>query len=147
MATAKGLRKKSLLLRPDLCVLCGRLFSVSFALSKTPFLVRRNIVNGRVKTRSSFRERRNRASQTKRTGGQQRDMTASSFILTLLLIATVAAASADHPAFWLLLGPAPFAGAVAAVALLRIRFTSRAQPDDVETTARFRSRWAAPVND
>jgi hypothetical protein len=52
-------------------------------------------------------------------------MTASSFLLTLLLIATVAATSADHPAVWLLLGPAPLAAVVGAVALVRFRFSQR----------------------
>ena len=46
-------------------------------------------------------------------------MTASSFFLTLLLIATVAATYADHPAFWLLLGPAPLAALVGAIALVK----------------------------
>jgi hypothetical protein len=46
-------------------------------------------------------------------------MTASSFVMTLLLIATVAAISADHPAFWLLLGAAPLAVAIGAAALVR----------------------------
>lgn len=57
-------------------------------------------------------------------------MTASSFFLTLLLIATVAAASADHPVFWLLLGPAPLAAVVGAVALVRSRFTQRMSQQD-----------------
>jgi hypothetical protein len=57
-------------------------------------------------------------------------MTASSFVLTLLLIATVAAALADHPAFWLLLGPAPLAAVVGAVALVRSRFTQRMSQQD-----------------
>jgi hypothetical protein len=58
-------------------------------------------------------------------------MTASSFILALLLIATVAATSADHPAFWLLLGPAPFAAAIGAVALVRSRFGQRVSRQDI----------------
>jgi hypothetical protein len=57
-------------------------------------------------------------------------MTASSFILTILLIATVAATSADHPAFWLLLGPAPLAAVVGAAALVRSRFTQRMSQQD-----------------
>jgi hypothetical protein len=52
-------------------------------------------------------------------------MTASSFVLALLLIATVAATSVDHPAFWLLLGPAPLAAIVGAIALVRSRFSQR----------------------
>jgi len=58
-------------------------------------------------------------------------MTASSFILTLLLIATVAATSADHPTFWLLLGPAPLAAAIGAVALVRSRFGQRISRQDI----------------
>jgi hypothetical protein len=49
-------------------------------------------------------------------------MTASSFVLILLLIATLAASSAEHPFFWLLLGPAPLAAGAGAVALVRSRF-------------------------
>jgi hypothetical protein len=52
-------------------------------------------------------------------------MTASSFVLTLMLIATVAAASADHPAFWLSIGPAPLAAVIGAVALVKSRFAQR----------------------
>jgi hypothetical protein len=57
-------------------------------------------------------------------------MTASSFVLTLLLIATLAATSADNPAFWLLLGPAPLAAVVGAVALVRSKFGQRASQED-----------------
>jgi len=42
-----------------------------------------------------------------------------------MLIATVAAASADHPAFWLLIGPAPLAAVIGAVALVKSRFAQR----------------------
>lgn len=52
-------------------------------------------------------------------------MTASSFVLTLMLITTVAAASADHPAFWLLIGPAPLAAVIGAVGLVRSRLAQR----------------------
>ena len=59
-------------------------------------------------------------------------MTASSFALTLMLIATIAATSADHPAFWLLLGPAPLAAVIGAVALVRSRLAQRmSQPVEV----------------
>ncbi|MBV9877119.1 MAG: hypothetical protein JO025_20485 [Verrucomicrobia bacterium] len=57
-------------------------------------------------------------------------MTASSFVLTLMLIITVAAASADHPAFWLLIGPAPLAAVVGAIALFRSRLTQRVSHQD-----------------
>jgi len=52
----------------------------------------------------------------------RRDMRASSFALTLLLFATIAAAHTDQPAFWLLIGPAPLAVGFAVVALFRRRF-------------------------
>jgi hypothetical protein len=52
-------------------------------------------------------------------------MTASSFVLTLMLITTVAAASADHPAFWLLIGPAPLAAVIGAAALVKPRLAQR----------------------
>jgi hypothetical protein len=42
-----------------------------------------------------------------------------------MLITTVAAASADHPAFWLLIGPAPLAAVIGAVALARSKFAQR----------------------
>jgi hypothetical protein len=73
--------------------------------------------------------RQNRLRRTKRSSGQ-RDMTASSFVLTLLLIATLAATSADHPAFWLLLGPAPLAAVIGAAALIRSRFSQRMSQQD-----------------
>ena len=52
-------------------------------------------------------------------------MSGSSFVLTLLLITTVAAASADHPAFWLLLGPAPIATLMGAVVFMRSKGPAR----------------------
>jgi hypothetical protein len=50
------------------------------------------------------------------------DMSATSFTLTLLLFATIAAAHTDQPAFWLLIGPAPLAVGFAVIALFRRRF-------------------------
>src|SRR6266436_602311 len=47
----------------------------------------------------------------KRSGRTKGDMTISSFTLALLLIATISAAYADHPVFWLSIGPVPFASA------------------------------------
>jgi hypothetical protein len=35
------------------------------------------------------------------------DMSASSIILTLVLLGTIVAGHTDHPVFWLLVGPAP----------------------------------------
>jgi hypothetical protein len=56
-------------------------------------------------------------------------MTASSFVLTLLLIATLAASSADHPVFWLLLGPAPLAAGVGLLGFLRSRLSRFSRED------------------
>jgi hypothetical protein len=96
-----------------------------FALSKTLFVVRHKVVNGQLKPTNGVRVHRDRSRRTKRSGSHQRDMTASSFLLTLMLIATVAATSADQPAFWLLLGPAPLAAVVGAVALVRSRLAQK----------------------
>jgi hypothetical protein len=51
-----------------------------------------------------------------------RDMSTTSFTLTLLLFATIAAAHTDQPASWLLIGPAPLAVGFAVMALFRRRF-------------------------
>jgi hypothetical protein len=53
---------------------------------------------------------------------RREDMGALSFTLTLLLLGTVAAAQTDQPGLWLLVGPAPLAVGLAAVAFLRRRF-------------------------
>jgi hypothetical protein len=49
----------------------------------------------------------------------RRDMSTTSFALTLLLFATIAATHADQPAFWLLIGPAPLAVGFAVVVFRR----------------------------
>jgi hypothetical protein len=49
------------------------------------------------------------------------DMTASSFALTLLLIATITAAYTDRPVFWLLMGPVPLAAGFAMIAFFQQR--------------------------
>jgi hypothetical protein len=51
-----------------------------------------------------------------------RDMSSFSFTLTLLLSGTIAAANADQPLFWLLIGPTPLAIGLAAAVVLRARF-------------------------
>ena len=51
-----------------------------------------------------------------------RDMSSFSFTLTLLLSGTIAAANADQPLFWLLIGPTPLAIGLAAAVFLRPRF-------------------------
>jgi hypothetical protein len=58
----------------------------------------------------------------KQSDNPGKDMSASSFALTLLLSGTMAAANTDQPLFWLSIGPAPFALALAAIVLLRPRF-------------------------
>jgi hypothetical protein len=80
-------------------------------------------VKGRVRTGDIFEGemRRSRPSRAKRAARRQKDMSAPSFMLTLLLIATVGAATADHPTFWLLLGPAPLAALMGAVGFVRSR--------------------------
>jgi hypothetical protein len=62
---------------------------------------------------------------------RQKDMSASSFVLTLLLIATVGAATADHPTFWLLLGPAPLTALMGAVVFVRSRALQRSEHESV----------------
>jgi hypothetical protein len=49
-------------------------------------------------------------------------MSAFSFTLTLLLSSTIAAANADRPLYWLLIGPAPLAIGLVAGVFLRRRF-------------------------
>ena len=49
------------------------------------------------------------------------DMGAVSFILTLVLLGSAAAAQTDQPAFWLLVGPAPLAAGFLAVSFFRRR--------------------------
>jgi hypothetical protein len=51
-----------------------------------------------------------------------KDMSSFSFTLTLLLSGTIAAANADQPLFWLLIGPTPLAIGLAAAIFLRPRF-------------------------
>ena len=63
--------------------------------------------------------------KTERSGKEsdwsEKDMSSFSFTLTLLLSGTIAAANADHPLFWLLIGPTPLAIGLAAVIFLRPR--------------------------
>ena len=62
-----------------------------------------------------------RRGSLKRYDRAQSDMSPFSFILTLLLTGTVAAAHSEDPAFWLLVGPAPLAAMFTATALFRRR--------------------------
>jgi hypothetical protein len=57
----------------------------------------------------------------KRYNRDQSDMSPFSFILTLLLIGTVAATYSNDPAFWLLIGPAPLAAVFTATTVFRRR--------------------------
>jgi hypothetical protein len=91
----------------------------AFVLSILTFLVRHYYVKGRVRTGIESEAARSRSTRTRRSGRRQSDMSGSSFVLALLLITTVAAATADHPAFWLLLGPAPLAALTGAVVFMR----------------------------
>jgi hypothetical protein len=54
------------------------------------------------------------------------DMGTLSFTLTLLLLATVAAAQTDRPILWLMIGPVPLALGLAVVGFVRPRFNLRA---------------------
>lgn len=58
----------------------------------------------------------------KQPGWSESDMSSFSFTLTLLLSGTIAAANADQPLFWLLIGPTPLAIGLAAAVFLRPRF-------------------------
>jgi hypothetical protein len=58
----------------------------------------------------------------KESDWSEKDMSSFSFTLTLLLSGTIAAANADHPLFWLLIGPTPLAIGLAAAVFLRPRF-------------------------
>ena len=51
---------------------------------------------------------RRNATSLKRSKQGRKDMSTSTFTLTLLLLGTVGAAQTDNPMFWLLVGPAPF---------------------------------------
>jgi hypothetical protein len=70
------------------------------------------------KTGGDFRKTRQSA---KESDWSEKDMSSFSFTLTLLLSGTIAAANADHPLFWLLIGPTPLAIGLAAAVFLRPR--------------------------
>jgi hypothetical protein len=67
-------------------------------------------------SKMSQENRRERAPVRSRTrtaiptiGSTKQDLTVSSFMLALVLVGVVVAAHTDHPVFWLLIGPTPFA--------------------------------------
>src|SRR5260370_35951278 len=74
---------------------------------------------------------RSHSGQKKRSARRQKDMSASSFVVTLCLITTVGAATADHPTFWLLLCPAPLTALMGAVVFLRSRAFQRSDNESV----------------
>ena len=55
----------------------------------------------------------------------KRDLTVSGLVLALLFSGAAVAAHTDRPAFWLLVGPAPFAGAYTVGVCLRHRLIRR----------------------
>src|ERR1700693_2052711 len=59
--------------------------------------------------RTPVRNRKRTAIPTIVSGDTKRDMTVSSFMLALALVGVVVAAHTNQPAFWLLIGPTPFA--------------------------------------
>jgi hypothetical protein len=59
--------------------------------------------------RTPVRSRTRTAIPTIGSGDIKRDLTVSSFMLALVLVGVVVAAHTDHPVFWLLIGPTPFA--------------------------------------
>ena len=59
--------------------------------------------------RTPVRSRSRTATPTIGSGDTKRDLTVSSFMLALVLVGVVVAAHTDHPVFWLLVGPSPFA--------------------------------------
>jgi hypothetical protein len=63
-----------------------------------------------------------KGSSSKRAASTGKDMSSSSFALTLLLAGTIAAANTDQPLFWLSIGPVPLAIALGAAVLFRSRF-------------------------
>jgi hypothetical protein len=66
-----------------------------------------------------------KGTRPKRSNRTSSDMTTSCFTLTLLLIATIAAAYTDRPAFWLLMGPVPLAAGFAMAACFQQRLGRR----------------------
>jgi hypothetical protein len=59
--------------------------------------------------RTPVRSRTRTAIPTIGSGDTKRELTVSSFMLALVLVGVVVEAHTDHPVFWLLVGPTPFA--------------------------------------
>jgi hypothetical protein len=83
----------------------------------------------------------------KRYDRAQSDMSPFSFVLTLLLTGTVAAAHSADPAFWLLVGPAPFAAVFTATALFRRRLGRPVPSPDSDLLKEARLSDLRPCSD
>jgi hypothetical protein len=68
---------------------------------------------------------RRKALSLQRSARRPNDMSAFTFTLTLLLLATIGATQTDNPMFWLVIGPAPFAIMFAGLVFWRQRFSPR----------------------
>jgi len=71
--------------------------------------------------RTPVRSRKRTAIPTIGSGDTKRDLTVSSFMLALVLVGVVVAAHTNHPVFWLLIGPTPFARSCSANGIDDIR--------------------------
>ena len=78
--------------------------------------------------RTPVRSRTRTATPTIGSGDTKRDLTVSSFMLALVLVGVVVAAHTDHPVFWLLVGPTPFAVLHTTRTFLRQRVIRREGP-------------------
>src|SRR5580704_15001921 len=78
--------------------------------------------------RTPFRSRTRTTIPTIGSGDTKRDLTVSSFMLALVLVGVVVAAQTDHPVFWLLIGPTPFAVLHTTRTFLRQRVIRREGP-------------------
>jgi len=68
---------------------------------------------------------RRKATSLKWSKRSRKDMSTSTFTVTLLLLGTIGATQTENPAFWLLIGPAPFAVVLAGLVFFRQRFSPR----------------------
>jgi Flp pilus assembly protein TadB len=75
--------------------------------------------------RTPVRSRTRTATPTIGSGDTKRDLTVSSFMLAFVLVGVVVAAHTDHPVFWLLIGPTPFAVLHTTTTFLRQRVIRR----------------------
>src|SRR5260221_3021878 len=87
--------------------------------------------------RTPVRSRKRTAIPTIGSGDTKRDMTVSSFMLALVLVGVVVAAHTNHPVFWLLIGPTPFAVLHTTRTFLRQRVMRRGGPPTFFKQDRF----------